>query len=300
MHDQKTNSCCLAGLVLILFAFFTLFAQCRANPTPILSSTTSEFVQVSNAITNPVSKDENVKKESQQLKIIKWLLYIPWIIFFTVFLAVLIAVVMITEKAKRGQQKDGDFANAIRTAQDTERNKGWRIQHISWLKDGEPEIVPNTGITLIMGLGGILGFLAGAALLVFNMIAVSTGIAILLGSLTVGILSRWLMAKIMFRNWKKIDAGCVDSEIAEFSERTHASQGGVQFMTHWRIRLVCTFSHEGDDYNVTPDISMNLYFRSKSAAEKYLSKKIRLNQHCELWIDTKNPLHAMIERPVIV
>lgn len=240
--------------------------------------------------------------EPSQLQVVKLLLYIPWVLFFAAFLAVIITVVVITERAKKSQSNEGDgkFASKLRSAQDGARNAGWRIQHISWLEDGKVEIIPNTRITTVMGLGAMLGFLAAAALLVFRLVAVQTGIALALGSLLIGIFSRFLMARTMFRGWKRIDATCVDSEISEFTETMMMSQGGTRTVNVWRVRVLCRFNFDGTDYETTPDISENLRFRSEAAAGKYLSKLIRPNQRCLLWIDAGNPLHTMLERPLIV
>lgn len=237
------------------------------------------------------------KRQKSVPKTLSILMRLSWISFFALFIGVFVFVIVITEMAKKKQKESGDnkFVKNLSMQQNIARNAGWRIQYISWQGD-KLEFVPNTTLTTFMGLGGFCGFLIGAMLLVFERIPTGIALIFMVVSFLTMLASRFVMASVLYKDWIKIDALCIDEDIQVFKERVSTSEGRTRIADVWKVRVLCEFYYNGRDYTVTPEIPRTSGFSTKTSAEKYLSKLIRVDKHCALWIDPKNSLHTVLHR----
>lgn len=241
---------------------------------------------------NTTTTSTKTKKVSPK-KLITGIMSLSLISFVIVFLGIIIFIIVITERAKRGSKKD---KSKIRKQQDTARNKGWRIQHIPWQADGEIEIVPNNQISTIMGFGGMFIFLASWVLLFLNLVSAPLGVGIALSSLLCMLLSRIALAYTLYKNWVKIDARCTDIDIEVFEELVQSTNRPNHRVKRWYFRVICEFYYNGQTYKVTPNIAKISGFISEKQILKYIKKVIQIDKHCELWIDPENPLHAILHK----
>lgn len=91
--------------------------------------------------------------------------------------------------------------------------------------------------------------------------------------------------------WIRLTARCIDREI---QERHYPHRGNVKIV--WEYRLLCEFTHNGSEYRVTPEASHIAGFQSQNLLQKYLSDRIQPDYTCELWVDPRNPLHAIFDK----
>ena len=194
------------------------------------------------------------------------------------------------------------FQEKIRALQDRMRNSGWRIQWIPWQESGKPEYVYNTPFTLVTGFGGAALFL-GAAGHVFFPIFRTSGkpepspeeayviIGVALSGLAIILLGRIYAAIHKQAGWKKVTARCIDREI----QKRHGYRDGDR-QTCWEYRLLCTFDFKGQTYKVTPEPTHMVAFTSERKLQAYLDERIQPDHTCRVWIDSRNPLHAVFHR----
>jgi hypothetical protein len=52
----------------------------------------------------------------------------------------------------------------------------------------------------------------------------------------------------------------------------------------------------GRSYKVTPEAAHMVAFISERKAEQFLAERIQPDATCRLWIDAKNPLHAVFHQ----
>ncbi len=192
--------------------------------------------------------------------------------------------------------------STIRDLQDKARNRGWRIQWIPWQQTGRPEYIHNSPLTILMILIGIGLFFAGIILMAkltevpnFLQLPDTNPIWIGVGTSALGILtliiSRVVAAYQKQSSWIGVEASCLDRDFAEGTRRLNHRQ----HTTFWAYRLLCTFNYNGRGYEVTPECSKVVTFNSRKDVEKYLESKITLDGKCLLYIDPKNPLHAVFD-----
>lgn len=185
------------------------------------------------------------------------------------------------------------FLNRIRQLQDDIRNRGWRIHWIPWQEEGKPEYIYNTPFSLFTSFLGVSMFLGAIAYILYNridydnapketIILITTAIL----GLFVAILGRIYADYKMRKDWIELVARCVDREIA----KTKDSDGD----TVWVYRLLCEFDFQGKKYKVTPEIP-NI-FNSEKKVREYLDKNISADGFCRLFIDPKNPFHAVFHK----
>ena len=188
---------------------------------------------------------------------------------------------------------------SIRRLQDKARNTGWRIQWIPWQETGRPEYVYNTPLTLVTGFGGAAVFLLsiGAILLgkyrpeispVHTEADVVKTIIVGVAGLVIIILGRIYASFHKQAGWKPVTAQVLDQEIQECVDADE--RGSYEF------RLLCRFRYRGKNYDVTPETSRMMSFTSERRAHKYLDERISAGNTCRLWIDPRNPLHAVFHK----
>ena len=189
--------------------------------------------------------------------------------------------------------------NSLRNVQDRVRNAGWRIPWIPWQEPGKPEYVYNTPVTLITGFGGVAVFLFGLwyavhatgnpnndiRLLPRNIWA---AVAVAVSGLLVTVVGRIYAAVHKQAGWKPVIARCIDREIRKCKD--------AEGSTVWDYRLLCEFDFNGRIYRVTPESSRMTAFNTERGVLDYLDRRIGEDGVCRLWIDTKNPLHAVFDK----
>jgi len=194
------------------------------------------------------------------------------------------------------------FQNRVRDLQDRARNANWRIQWIPWQEPGRPEYVYNTPLTLATGFGGATLFLGAAGHVFFPVFRPNQNlepspeelyatIGVAVSGLAIILLGRIYAAFSKQAGWKAVTARCLDREIQE----RHSYSGGKR-STAWEYRLLCSFNFNGRKYKVTPEASRIVAFTSHENAEQYLKTRIKPDGTCRLWIDTRNPLHAVFHK----
>lgn len=181
--------------------------------------------------------------------------------------------------------------NKLRDFQDQARNSGWRIKWIPWQEPGRTEYIDNTPLTLLTGVGGASLFLGSVVYLLLFKHVQGLVLAIGLAGLFMIFLGRLYAAFNKQGEWIQLPARCIDREI---QERHYPSRGNVKIV--WEYRLLCVFNHNATEYKVTPEASHIAGFQSYDLAQKYLNERIRPDGTCKLWIDPRNPLHAVFDK----
>ncbi|MDY0362391.1 MAG: hypothetical protein RBR08_13140 [Desulforegulaceae bacterium] len=191
----------------------------------------------------------------------------------------------------------------LRNLQDTLRNKGFRIQWIPWQEKGKPEYVYNSPLTHIFNIVGLalffMGIVSAAGIFEIWQNEYLSGINPSLPGIFISVsgifflLSGRIVAAVQKqKGWVKIEAQCIDWEVAQYS---HLSRNGRR-VKNWTYRLLCTFYFNGRKYTVTPENSKIIAFNTKKQAENYLESRISTDNKCFLYIDPQNPLHAVFDR----
>jgi len=179
----------------------------------------------------------------------------------------------------------------LRDFQDQVRDSGWRIKWIPWQEPCRAEYIYNTPLTLFTGFGGAALFLGSVAyLLLFKQVQWPI-LAIGLAGFIMIFLGRIYAAFNKQGGWLQLTARCIDREI---QERRYPGKGNIKII--WEYRLLCVFNHNGTEYKVTPEASHIAGFQSQDLAQKYLNEKIRSDGTCNLWVDPRNPLHAVFDK----
>ena len=95
---------------------------------------------------------------------------------------------------------------------------------------------------------------------------------------------------------KNMMGGYADSAVykSEIQERQYPHRGNVK--TVREERLLCEFTHNGSEYRVTPEASHIAGFQSQYLLQEHLSDRIHPDYTCELWVDPRNPLHAVFDK----
>ena len=190
----------------------------------------------------------------------------------------------------------------LRKLQDNLRNSGWRIQWIPWQDSGKPEYVFNTRLTyflIVLGLGMFFGgifliakissdskFISIAA---FNPVWIGVGVTIF--GMTILIGSRVVAAYQKQKGWIKIEATCIDREVVAGKDYSGDNNGTV----FWDYRLLCVFYFNGRQYKVTPESSEIVGFGTENSVNEYLDSRISSENKCFLYIDPRNPRHAIFD-----
>jgi hypothetical protein len=181
--------------------------------------------------------------------------------------------------------------NRLRDYQDNIRDAGWRIKWIPWQKPGRPEYVYNTPLTFFTGFGGA-GLFIGAIiwLLVFRD-AQGPALTVAIAGIVVIISGRVYAAINKQSGWVCIDARCIDREIKQCIS---PSEGNVNYV--WEMRVLCKLIMNDREYKVTLEASHVTSFGSIDTAEEYLNDRIQFDGTCRLWVDPRNPLHAVFDK----
>ena len=180
----------------------------------------------------------------------------------------------------------------LREMQDRMRNAGWRIQWIPWQEPDKPEVNNSKPIALI----GVLVFIGSIILFGYgqgsgSIISMSVGQLVIaaIGGLAIAMLGSVYTAVQIQADWERVEAQCIDREIAECSDPDGGSPS-------WAYRLLCTFRYKGLEYTVTPEASHLVSFNSERGVQKYLEERIQPDGRCQLWIDPQNPLHTIFHK----
>jgi hypothetical protein len=183
----------------------------------------------------------------------------------------------------------------LRNSQDNIRNKGWRIQHISWLPNGKVESYnPKNISTWLLVILGFMCFLGGPILLSKSNFPVWGGIAIMVFGLLLLFSSRFTAGRDLYGHFIEVEAICTDREIREFVDPD--SVDSLIKSTFWVPRILCEFEFQNAKYRVTPIITNTIAFNSKEGASRFLDKRINEQGKCTLWINPKNPLHSTFHK----
>jgi hypothetical protein len=179
----------------------------------------------------------------------------------------------------------------LRDLQDQVRDSGWRIKWIPWQEPGSVEYIYNTPLTLFTGFGGAALFLGSIVYLLISKHVQGPVLAIGLAGLVMIFLGRLYASFNKQAWWTCLTARCIDREI---QQRHYLSEGNIKII--WEYRLLCVFNYNGIEYRVTPEASHIAGFQSQDLAQKYLNERIRPDGTCKLWVDPRNPLHAVFDK----
>jgi hypothetical protein len=91
--------------------------------------------------------------------------------------------------------------------------------------------------------------------------------------------------------WEQVEATCLDQELKE---------SGLGDERGWEYRLLCRFTYQGQGFLVTPESSHLALFNTAQQARDYLERKLDPDGRCLLWIDPKNPLHAVFDKALVL
>ena len=191
----------------------------------------------------------------------------------------------------------------LRNLQDNSRNSGWRIQWIPWQASGKPEYVYNTRLTLFLIIIGIVMFFGGILLIAkldsdpkfisiakFNHTWIGIGVSVFGMIVLFG--SRVVAAYQKQKGWIKVEAVCIDREVASGRDYSGDSNGTI----YWDFRLLCVFKFNGKQYKVTPESSKIVGFGTEDGVNEYLNSRISSDNKCFIYINPNNPLHAVFDR----
>jgi hypothetical protein len=179
----------------------------------------------------------------------------------------------------------------LRGFQDLVRNSDWRIKWIPWQEPGRAEYIYNTPLTLFTGFGGAALFLGSVVYLLLFKHVQGSVLAIGLAGLVMIFLGRIYASLNKQAAWIQLTARCIDREI---QERHYPGKGNIKIV--WEYRLLCVFNHNGTEYRATPEASHIAGFQSQDLVEKYLNERIQPDGSCKLWVDPRNPLHAVFDK----
>jgi len=179
----------------------------------------------------------------------------------------------------------------LRDFQDQVRDGDWQIKWIPWQEPGNVEYVYNTPLTLFTGFGGAALFIGSVVYLLIFKHVQGAVLAIGLAGLIMIFLGRLYASFNKQAGWTCLTARCIDREI---QESHYPSKGNIKII--WEYRLLCVFNHNGTEYRVTPEASHIAGFQSQDIAQKYLNERIRPDGTCKLWVDPRNPLHAVFDK----
>jgi hypothetical protein len=177
----------------------------------------------------------------------------------------------------------------LRDMQDRLRNAGWHIQWIPWQPPDTPEYIhsknplPLIGVTLFLGAIFLSGRRIGDITISVNMTIIST-----VAGLALAMVGIMYVAHQRQAGWERVDARCIGREIEKCEDADQS--------VTWVYRLVCVFTYQGQEYTVTPEPSYLMGFRSDHMVQEYLRKHIQPDGRCQLWIDPRNPLHAIFHK----
>jgi len=179
----------------------------------------------------------------------------------------------------------------LRDFQDQIRDSGWRIKWIPWQEPGHAEYVYNTPLTLFTGFAGAALFLGSVVYFLLFRHAQVPVLAIGLAGLVLIFLGRIYAAFNKQAGWIRLTARCIDNEIQECH---YPHRGNIKIV--WEYRLLCVFTHNGNEYRVTPETSHIAGFQAKELVQKYLHERIQPDGTCQLWVDPRNNLHAVFDK----
>jgi hypothetical protein len=173
--------------------------------------------------------------------------------------------------------------------QDRLRNAGWRIRWIPWQAPDTPEYIHSKNPLPLIGAALFLGaiFLPGRRIGGIT-ISVNMTIAGAVAGLALAMIGIIYVAHQRQAGWERVDARCIDREIGkcEDADRT----------VTWAYRLICVFTYQGQEYTVTPEPLHLIGFHSEHRVQEYLRQRIQPDGRCQLWIDPRNPLHAIFHK----
>ena len=153
----------------------------------------------------------------------------------------------------------------------------WKIKYIPY--QTKPTMVKNYG-----ALVGASIFISGV--FIPSMLGLHSHwiLWICLLGLTVMFSSLLISGRSERKNWIKLEAYCIDSEIKQ--ELSMDPEGGKT----WNFRLICQYTFNGKTYRVTPDFWRS--FATESGIKRFLEKNIHSNSTCQLYINPENPLQT--------
>lgn len=181
------------------------------------------------------------------------------------------------------------FLKQIQDLQKAAINEGWRIKEITWTEPGKMEVIaPKSKLSIFFLSYGILGFFGG---LILCSVFTVPGLVIAGSGLISLLLTNLTMAKNTYKNFKPVEARCLDQEIRYFEQTSKKLHNTSNTRYQWVIRLLCEYGPEDKPIRVTPIIPNSFAFTSQEACIQYLQERIK-DKQCRLWVDPKNPLHT--------
>jgi hypothetical protein len=202
------------------------------------------------------------------------------------YLAVII-VGMIYNAKVGGSSQAAPWMRNLRHFQDERQNAGWRIQMIPYDDSSKPMTPNSSGALAFVQAVGVLGFIAGVAMVLHDKTKYREPGLIIAGiSFSIVLVGFWLKARSEREGWDIASGRCIDREIRKVWA---AGEGGGGWIWVWRI--VCEYNYAGIKYRVTPTVNWAT-FASEEAALKFLEGKISPDGDCKLRVNPKNPFQT--------
>jgi hypothetical protein len=201
---------------------------------------------------------------------------------------VVIIVGLIYNAKVSGSSQVAPWMRHLRKYQDNRQNAGWRIQMIPYDDSSKPMTPNSTGALAFVQAIGVLGFIAGVVLALYDKTEYKeNGLIIAVLSFSIVLVGFWLKSRSDREGWDVASGRCVDREI----RKLWTQSGGHSSGWIWVWRIICEYDYVGIKYRVTPTVNWAT-FSSEEAALKFLEEKISPNGECKLRVNPKNPLQT--------
>lgn len=176
-----------------------------------------------------------------------------------------------------------DWKEKLRDFQNHCNDEGWRIPTITGSSSSVPLKRSNSKLAILLGFVGlfcVMGSVVGMVFMhdeseqppLFYLLPVFVaGICLMCGSKVVNYL-------VKRRSWHFVEGICRDSEIRLVSARRKKQ---------WGLRVLCEFEMNGTKISCTP-ITNWIGLGGRSAAEKFLAKRIGEDGKCTLLVNPEN------------
>ena len=202
------------------------------------------------------------------------------------YLAVIVVGLIYNAKVG-GSSQVAPWMRKLRRFQNERQNAGWRIQMIPYGDSSKPMTPNSDGALAFVQAVGVLGFIAGLAVIFYDQAKyIELGLIIAGLSFLIVSVGFWLKARSEREGWDVASGRCIDREVRKILTMNQGHSGWT-----WVPRIVCEYNYLGTKYRVTPTVNWAT-FALEEAASKFLEGKISPDGDCKLRVNPKNPLQT--------